>query len=927
MPLRSPFLHALILMACPPPSATIRAAEAEGEARFALEVRPILASKCFACHGAETGEIKGGLDLTSLAGMLEGGDILGPAVEPGDAQASPLYLAVSRTEPGLEMPPKQSDALTEEQVWSIRDWINAGAPWPDDARIAAIVAEQAQGVLVPTSGGLSDDWTDRRYAPEDLWAYRPIRRPEIPLTRNGSTPVDAFIDHRLDAVGLEPAPRADRHALIRRASFDLIGLPPSPKQIEEFLGDPRPDRDAFSGLVDQLLASPHYGERWGRHWLDVVRYADTAGFANDYERPNAWRYRDYVVRSFNEDKPFDRFIREQIAGDELAPDDPEHLVAVGLLRMGAWEQTAMSVAKVTRQQFLDDVTDLVGQAFLAHPLQCARCHDHKFDPIPTRDYYSIQAVFATTQFADREAPFLPDENSRSGLDGRRDLEERIARYEAIVEDIRDKEEAAARSWYADRGLDYAPRTEKFKARIPEDQVVPKGYGLTAEDLGLERIARKSLERHRWELDRDRPIALSVYNGATRPLRSVNGPIDLPDDPIKGGTIERTAILSGGDVFSPAEPVAPGILSCVPRLDDPGATGANTEIPDSVAGRRLAFAGWLASPENPLTPRVMVNRIWQGHFGRGLVATSNNFGTKGDKPTHPELLDWLSSEFVASGWSIKAMHRLIMNSDAYARSTTHPDPDALAERDPKGVLLARSRPRRLSAEEIRDAMLAASGELVPILGGVPIRPDMNLEAALQPRQLMGTYAPAYQPSPRPQERNRRTLYAMVIRGQRDPFLTVFNQPSPEESCEGRSTSTVPTQALTLFNGAESYDRALATAARILRETDHEDEAVRLAFLLITGGEPGDADLSACVGHWRAMTDRHAEVGIEPALPPTSITRLAIDENTGEPFSFTEELESVRDYVPDLLPGGVDPLTRALADVCLVLFNTNSFLLLE
>jgi mono/diheme cytochrome c family protein len=909
------------------PSETISAGEAKGETLFALEVRPILASKCFACHGGKADEIQGGLDLTSLAGMLEGGDIQGPAIEPGDAQASPLYLAVTRAEPGLEMPPKLADALTEPQVWSIRDWINAGATWPDEDRIAAIVAEQAEGVIVPTSGGLSDEWTNRRYAPEDLWAYRPIRLTEIPATRNASNQVDAFISQRLGAIGLEPAPRADRRTLIRRASFDLLGLPPTPEQIARFLDDPRPDRESFSTLIDGLLASPHYGERWGRHWLDVVRYADTAGFANDYERPNAWRYRDYVVRSFNEDKPFDQFIREQVAGDELDSNDPAYLVAVGFLRMGPWEQTGMSVAKVTRQQFLDDVTDLVGQVFLAHPLQCARCHDHKFDPIPTRDYYSIQAVFATTQFADRAAPFLPDENSRSGFDSRKYLEERISRYEEIVRNIQAREEAAARSWYADRGLDYAPRNEKFKARLPEDQVVPKGYGLSAEDLGLERIARKSLERHRWELDRDRPIALSVYSGATRPLRNVNGPIDLPDDPMKGGTIEQTAILSGGDVFSPADPVSPALLSCVPVLDDPTPTTPPRELPASVEGRRLAFAKWLASPENPLTPRVMVNRIWQGHFGRGLVATSNNFGTKGDKPTHPELLDWLSAEFVASDWSIKAMHRVIMNSDAYTRSTVHPKPDTLAERDPKGIFLARFRPRRLSAEEIRDAMLAASGELVPTLGGVPIRPDMNLEAALQPRQVMGTYAPAYQPSPRPEQRNRRTLYAMVIRGQRDPFLTVFNQPSPEESCEGRSASTVPTQALTLFNSTESHDRALATAARILREAGNEAEAIRLAFLLITGQEPSDMDRAACLEHWRAMIDRHAEAETKPTLPPTSITRLAIDENTGEPFSFTEELDSVRDYVPDLLPGDVDPRTRALAEACLVLFNTNTFIYLK
>ena len=920
MPLRPILLLLAWLVASPPAPGD----EAEGEALFALKVRPLLASRCLSCHGAEPGKIKGGLDLTSREGMLDGGDIQGPAIEPGDSRASPLYWAVSRTEPGLEMPPKQADALTEQEAWHFRDWIDAGAPWPDDARVSAIVAEAAEGVVVPTSGGLSDDWTTRRYAPEELWAYRPVRRPEVPPSVGASNPIDAFINARLDAEGLPPAPRADRRTLIRRASFDLTGLPPSPDRIDAFLDDPRPDRLAFSALVDELLASPHYGDRWARHWLDVARYADTAGFANDYERPNAWRYRDYVVRAFNEDKPFDQFIREQVAGDELDPDDPEHLVAVGFLRMGAWEQTGMSVSKLTRQQFLDDVTDLVGQAFLAHPLQCARCHDHKFDPIPTRDYYSIQAVFATTQFADRDAPFLPVENTRSGFEERLYLDDRIARYEALLKDLQAKEEAAARSWYADRGLEYAPRNRKFAEKVPEDQIVPKNYGLTPEDLGLERIARKSLERHRWERDRYRPVALSVYDGATRSFRGVSSAIEMPDDPMEGGTIERTSILSGGDAFSPSVPVSPGVLSCVPVGEQSADPVGRAAIPDSVAGRRLAFANWLASPENPLTARVMVNRIWQGHFGRGIVASSNNFGTKGEKPTHPELLDWLASEFVSSGWSIKAMHRLIMNSDAYARSTLHPDPDTLAESDPKGELLARALPRRLSAEEIRDAMLAASGELNPALGGVPSRPDMNPEAATQPRQVMGTVAPAYQPSPRPERRNRRTLYAFVMRGQRDPFLTVFNQPSPEEPCERRSSSTIPTQALTLFNGAESYDRALATASRVLREADSREEAVRLAFLLITGDHPGEEDLAACLDHWRAMTERHRGAKPRPVVPPTSVTRQAVDENTGEPFTFIEELESARDYVPDLQPGDVGPETRALADLCLVLFNANAFL---
>ncbi|HEU5118081.1 MAG TPA: DUF1553 domain-containing protein, partial [Isosphaeraceae bacterium] len=486
-----------------------------------------------------------------------------------------------------------------------------------------------------------------------------------------------------------------------------------------------------------------------------------------------------------------------------------------------------------------------------HPLQCARCHDHKFDPVPTRDYYRIQAVFATAQFADRPARFLPVENPRAGLDERHYLLERIGRYEAILERIQAKEDAAARSWYAERNLKYAPRNAKFRQGVPADQVAPKGYGLSAEDLGLERIARKSLTRHRWELQRYEPVAFSVYSGRYREFKNIDSPVPPPKDPFAEGTIPQSTILSGGDVFSPSQPVSPGVLSCVPLAE---ARSAQPVIPESLVGRRLAFADWLVSPANPLTPRVMVNRLWQWHFGRGIVATPNNFGTRGEKPSHPELLDWLSAEFLDSGWSIKHMHRLILNSEAYARSSRHPSPKYLEEKDPKGTSLARFHPRRLSAEEIRDAMLAASGELNRALGGVPTRPDMNLEAALQPRMVMGTYAPAYQPSPQPARRHRRTVYAMVTRGQRDPFLTVFDQPSPEEPCEGRSASTVAPQALSLLNGQEPADRALALAARLQRETADRSSSIRRAFLLVTGRAPHPDDLQACLDHWASMTSR-------------------------------------------------------------------------
>ncbi len=347
----------------------------DAERHFARLVLPLLQSKCLGCHGEKPGEIKGGLDLTSREALLRGGESGQAAVVPSRPDDSLLFQAVNWD--GLEMPPKANDRLTAEQIQAVRRWIADGAPWPDEAtrrRLAADgwdSAEAGAGVMVRTSGGLTPEWTNRRYKPEDLWAYRPLHQPSVPAVPGANHPVDAFLEAAWAAAALTPAPLADRRTLIRRATFDLIGLPPTPEEIEAFLRDPAPDEVAFAGLVERLLASPHYGEHWARHWLDVVRYADSSGFANDYERGNTWRYRDYVIRALNADKPYDQFVREQIAGDELDPGNPEMLTAVGFLRMGPWELTGMEVPKVARQRFLDDVTDSVGQVFLGHPLQCA----------------------------------------------------------------------------------------------------------------------------------------------------------------------------------------------------------------------------------------------------------------------------------------------------------------------------------------------------------------------------------------------------------------------------------------------------------------------------------------------------------------------------------------------------------------------------
>jgi mono/diheme cytochrome c family protein len=928
-------------------------AEDAPDALFVRRIEPLIQEKCLACHGKDREKIKSDYDMTTRESFFRGGESGEAAVVPGKPEKSPVYLSVLRTHDDWEpMPPKENDKLTAEQIGWIKAWIAGGAPWPDDAKrkeLAKLADKWAaeEGIPMKTSGGLGLAWTNRRYKPESMWAYQPVKRArnsELGI-RNGEHPVDALIAAKMPE-GLKPAPPADALTFIRRATFDLTGLPPTPDEIAAFEADStRNPQSAIRNLIDRLLASPHYGERMAQHWLDVVRYADSSGFANDYERGNAWRYRDYVVRSFNADKPYDQFIREQIAGDELDPKNPEMLVATGFLRMGPWELTGMEVAKVARQRFLDDVTNSVGETFLAHSLQCARCHDHKFDPVPTRDYYSIQAVFATTQLSERQAPFLPVENV-SGFDERKYLESRRAEYIATLEDLDAKLVKNAEVWFREKGVDPAKwnaaiaqaQSQERGARgnkrrgfegafntargiltkqgVPEDQFPPKLHGFAPVDYGNERVARKGLERLQWELDRYEPFALAVYNGRTPEMKSVYAPIRIPANRMTEGQLEETCVLTGGDPFASGEKVQPGVLSVIGEVQ-------KSPIPAAIEGRRRAFAEWVASPGNPLTTRTIVNRVWLWHFDQPIAGNPNNFGSTGKRPTHPELLDWLAATFVEQGWSFKAMHRLIMTSEAYRRGPSHPDQRTLAEKDPTGTSYAVFKPRRLTAEEMRDAMLAATGELNPTLGGIPNRPEINLEAALQPRQVMGTFAAAWIANPRPEQRHRRSIYALKTRGLRDPFMEVFNEPAPDFSCEAREASTVTPQVFSLFNGQATNARALALAHRALKDTSSDEAALKRCFQLTYGRAPRSDELRTCLAHWREMEGIQKTAKLEPARPPLEVKREAVEENTGEKFVFSEKLDAYTEFVPDLQPTDVDARTRALADVCLVLLNSNEF----
>lgn len=879
------------------------------------QVRAIFVEKCLACHGDDPKGVKGEYDLRTRELAIKGGESGEVAIVLGQPEKSPLYRAVTWDDENLQMPPKANDRLSKEQVALVRRWIAEGAKWEEAASGQRPVASSQKawssgpgGVRVATSGGRSADWDNRSYEPEAVWAYRPLGKPVVPAST--ANPIDAFLLQALEAKGIHGfAPVADPRTLTRRVAFDLTGLPPT----DDRTGD-------YEGTVRKLLDSPHYGEQQARHWLDVVRYADTAGFSNDFERPNSWRYRDYVVRSFNADKPFDRFITEQIAGDELGGDDPELLIAVGYLRMGPWEHTAMTVAALTRQQYLDDVTNHIGVSMLGQGLRCAGCHDHKFDPVPTQDYYRIQAVFSPTQFAERPVPFLPGENV-SGFEGAKSLvQARLGQLEKAIGEMRDKNRGAIAAYLKEQGV---KTVAELPAEVRQRQDIRAAtYGLSKTDLSLRKVYQKAQAYLERELKRFEPFALSVYSGPTGDYTSIKPVYDLPKK--AGGVVPVVHILPNGSLESPGDEVTPGVLSAMFASNDRIAASRWNRVPNETAGRRLALARWIASPDNTLTARVIVNRVWQQHFGKGLVATPNNFGKMGARPTHPELLDWLANWFIDHDWSLKKLHELIVTSQAYQQAAERPDIEKLRQVDSKNDLLACFPPRRLAAEEIRDAMLAASGELNRELGGPGIYPELNWEVALQPRQIMGGMAPAYIPSRTRAERSRRTLYAFRIRGLVDPMLEVLNRPGSETSCERRDETTVTPQVFALFNSEFAANRALAMAARLVKEQPDDKSRINAAVQLVYGRAASSAEAEKCLAHLAHMTARHRAHPPRPTELPRSVQRRMVEEMTGDTESWDEDLSVLDNYERDLMPWQVDAAVRALADVCLVLMNSNEFL---
>ena len=837
-----------------------------GPVSFSDHIRPIMERSCWNCHG-EAAQLSE-LDLSSREGALAGG-VKGPAIVPGRAEDSRLFRMVA----GLDQPamPMSGDPLSDAELAAVRAWIDDGAHWDaGEATAAADALAALENDELPPGA-------------RDYWAFQRPRRAPAPASRQFDHPVDRFLEAARRDAGLTAAPRAGRLALLRRAHLDLVGLPPTPAQVEEFLTDT--GRGAWERLIDRLLASPHYGERWGRHWMDVARYADTDGFEQDYVRPNAWRYRDYVIDAFNGDKPYNQFLREQIAGDELDHVTDETRIATGFLRAGPRVNFREKDNPERRHDYLDDVLATIGRGVLGMTVHCARCHDHKFDPILQKDYYSMQAsIFG---YVEIDYPLLDRDEADAWFAAMRDVDER----QQPLRDERDAIETPYREELRAKMIrERFPENVQAAAFKPEAERTPGEQLLAvqvlsinppraqvAAALGPEDRARVEELRARIDaLEDERPpapaMAHVVTDGDYRfapdgPGDEVIGCPECRTQPgVEGSFLHEEGgpayeappnyFLIRGDPFSPGSPMSPGFLTAATHGDPPA------EIPrpgGRTSGRRLALAEWIASRDNPLTARVVVNRIWHHHFGRGIVRTLDNLGRMGDAPTHPELLDWLAVEFMDRGWSIKELHRLLMTSEAYRMASSF-EHEANAGADPENDLLWRYRPQRIEAEILRDAIMTVSGGIDLTVGGPPVFPHIPADILFQsdgkgfwcgnPEPGRRITAPAtgiWCEEPDRPEVWRRSVYVFRRRSLGFPFFDTFDLPDQNQTAAARNVSTVSTQALTLMNNPFVLNQAELFAERLEREAPGDlDAQIELAYLVALTREPTGAEREVARG---------------------------------------------------------------------------------
>ncbi len=888
------------------------------DAFFERQVRPTLLV-CQDCHGAKAASA--GLRLDRPISPLQAAEVLKRVRGEGNKDRMPL----------------NGTPLNKEQLLSLDQWVKSGATFP------------------PITGGQGAETKEPEKAKIKHWAFQPVVRPSIPVAKNPvlreewiKNPIDNFVLNKLEANKLFPAPPAGKRALLRRLTYDLLGLPPTPEEVETFFLDKSPD--AYEKAIDRLLASPHYGEKWGRSWLDLVRYAETNSYERDNPKPNAFRFRDYVIRSFNSDKPYDRFIKEQLAGDELPDGGNDGLLATGFYRLGIWDDEPTD-REQARYDGFDDIVTTVGQTFLGLTVDCARCHDHKIDPIPQKDYYKLVSFFQGINHfrnggpTDEKPIFTTQEQRESYLSRVSELEKRREENQKKINEI-DSEFRSKFLLTSGAGSDLIElkyryyrdtflKLPDFDSLKPEREgeitkpyfditvrdrnqafglvftgvlLVPKegeytfyldsddgsrlilddkpileydgihgqgqeksvkitltagrhpvrleyfqnifGLGLsvawegpqlnrrtlsTLESSGPEaldltkRIEQKGAEVLGAERVAERTALLKQREALAREEVAVERALIVTEG---GPTCPETFVLARGSAAAPGEKVEPGFLECLggetPPTIPPGITST---------GRRLALASWIASPKNRMTARVMVNRIWQGHFGRGLVKTPSDYGLQGMAPTHPALLDWLATEFVKSGWSIKKLHRLILTSATY-RMSSQPDPKALAK-DPQNDLLWRFDMRRLTAEEIRDSILAASGNLNPATYGPSVYPDIP-DSVQQGQSIPGK--DWYTGRMSAADKCRRSIYIFQKRSLRFPLLDAFDQAESDRTTATRFASTVPTQALGMLNSDWMQQQAHTLAARVTKEKPDAPARVRRALHLVMQHPPTEAEVN-------------------------------------------------------------------------------------
>jgi len=741
---------------------------------FESRIRPLLIKHCYECHSVDSETVEGGLQVDSRAALKKGGGS-GPVIKPGNPSQSLLIKAVRYEDQELAMPP--AGKLSSTEIADLEKWVRMGAPDPRDAQTLHLRLQRSLA--------------------KGIWSLKPVSRPDVPDVHAAAWPMndlDRFILAKMEMHQLAPAVPAKKQALIRRVTYDLIGLPPTPEEIDAFLADNSPD--AFRSVVDRLLNSPHYGERWGRHWLDVVRYADTAGDNSDFPVPQIYRYRNWVIDALNRDLPYDQFVKDQIAGDlrggDTVQETRQRLIATGYLANS--RRFGSRVDDYPWHLTIEDTLDNLGRTFLATTLNCARCHDHKFDPITQEDYYALYGIFNSTRY-----PW-------PGIE----LEQR---QRDLVPLVSPEELELAR---AARHQEQAKLETEVK-RLDQERKVAQGD------------QRKDLEQ-KWKEAQNRARQLSQA-----PL-----PVEQAYAVAEARQIGDCAIQIKGD------PARLGNL--VPRRF-PIMLGGMAVPDDDPTSGRLALAGWIADPANPLTARVMVNRIWLYHFGKGLVPTPNDFGRQGKPPTHPELLDWLATRLIESGWSVKEMHRIILLSRTYQLSSIA-DPIAL-EKDPENRWLASFPRRRLDADAIRDTLLMLSGNLDTTIGGPHPFPPQSQWKFTQHHPFKAVY-----------DTNRRSVYLMTQRIQRHPYLAIFDGADPSASTPQRLTSTTPLQALYLLNDPFVHEQAQGFARRLINTEADSAMRLRKAYRMALGRIPSADEQSAS----RQLLE-HVHTALQQAQIPT------------------------------------------------------------